>query len=217
MQILIDAIRFITLSQLALVIFLLWGIPKKRQYHWLTLFFGICLSAYLLTYWQPILDSKLVFYTILPLSVALPLSFWLFSKTLFDDNFKWNRRYTLWVLIAVAIHTLLYLLNGNLWESIEGDWKNLAKLPPYLISMLFVLLGLLEGFKNYESDLILERLKLRAPFIIASAVVMFLTLASLMTLQHDNLPQIFELIQKLMIGGLVFYFSISQLQLKEIE
>ena len=213
MQLLIDAFRFIALGQLTILLVLLIKSKHKHAYTWTTAFFIISIWAYLLAYWEPINDHKWLFFLLFPFSIALPINFWLFSKSTFDDAFRWTPKLQRWVILLIAIHTCLYLYNAYIWNDLTGDWRILAFLPPYLLSILFALLGIVEAVRNFESDLLVQRQRFRYPFIIISAIVILITLASLMALQHDNLPLEVELLQKLIILSLSIYFSYHQLTL----
>ncbi len=214
MQIFIDILRFTALSQIILLLLFLSKKENKSSQVWVTIFFGCCAIAYLLAYWSPIFENRPLFLALLPFSVALPLSFWLFSKSLFDDSFKWQPTYTYWTIGIILLHYSLYFLNGIVWGNLTEDWQTIAKLPPYILSLFFVLMGILEAIRNYEADLVIPRLQFRYPFIMITSIIMLLTTASLMALQHDNLPQLIELIQKILITFSVFYFVINQLALK---
>lgn len=171
--------------------------------------------AYLIAYWPPIKANFWLFHSILPFSVALPLSFYLFSKALFDDGFRWKRKYAGLILLVVGLHTSLYVFNGLFWRHLEEDTKVLAYLPPYLISLGFVIAGLFEAIKNYRDDLVPGRIRFRMLFILLSAFLMILTITSLMALQHDNLPTTIEFIQKLGILLLGLLFSSYLLNINE--
>lgn len=214
MQVFIDVLRFIAIGQITLLLAILLKTPNKKLYIWAAIFFGFCVNIYLLAYWGPIAELNYLFLTILPFSIAVPFSFWTLSKTIFDDNFTWKSSYAIWMIVIILMHTFLFLLNGYVWNDLSGDWKIIAFLPPYLLSMFFVIMGIFEALRNYHADLILVRLRFRYPFILISALVMFITLSSLMALQHDTLPLGFELVQKIAIVILTFYFSINQLQFK---
>ncbi|MDW3652274.1 MAG: helix-turn-helix domain-containing protein [Bacteroidia bacterium] len=177
--------------------------------------FALSLMAYLIAYWEPVKSNFWLFHTILPFSVAVPLSFYLFSKALFDDVFRWKKKYLWLILGIVVLHTSLYVFNGLFWSNLEDDIKVLAYLPPYLISLAFVIAGLFEAMKNYQGDLVPGRIRFRMLFILLSAFLMILTISSLMALQHDELPTLIEFVQKLGILLLVLLFSIYLLNINE--
>ncbi|MEM8892391.1 MAG: helix-turn-helix domain-containing protein [Bacteroidota bacterium] len=215
MEFFIDIFRFVTVGQLLLTLIIVLRSDKKNFFSLSASFFALALMAYLIAYWPPVKANFWLFHTILPFSVAVPLSFYLFSKALFDDGFRWKGKYLWFILATVALHTSLFVFNGLLWSNLEEDVKVLAYLPPYLISLGFVIAGLFEALKNYKVDLVPGRTRFRMLFIMLSAFLMILTISSLMALQHDNLPTAIEFVQKLGIFLLVLIFSIYLLNINE--
>ena len=75
------------------------------------LFFFLCTLSYLLGYWELIHWPTAIFQLVFFFSVLFPISLWLLSKALFDDEFQWNRPFLIQVAVAGLIIYVLYRLN----------------------------------------------------------------------------------------------------------
>lgn len=209
MQLFTDILRFATISQLLLLSIIFLKKDGFRQYAVPAGLFCLSVTGYLFVDWgqlPPVL--QLLF---LAPAFALPYCFWLFSKSVFDDNFR-LAPWVWWVLVG-----LLALLFVNYYfrrfVGPEGIWFKLSEMLHHGQSMLFIILGIAEAARNREADLLQSRLQFRTIFIFLTALLMVATVLSELAFPADA-PAELSFIQKLVIAGLTFYFTANRLEFK---
>ena len=74
-----DILRFATISQILLLVWLFWSERRGKKGMGICLFFGCTVAGYLLVDWQPLQRCSAVFYPLLVLPFLAPVAFWLFS------------------------------------------------------------------------------------------------------------------------------------------
>ena len=114
------------------------------------------------------------------LSIAGVLSFWLLAKSLFEDEFHWRWRYLLMFLILVALSLLGHYLTYNDWQGHihwirqtpqqNGPWG----LAPFMLMVFALLLAsLYTALKDWRTDLVETRRRVRVIFVTLVAGLMF--------------------------------------------
>ena len=209
MQLFTDILRFATISQLLLLGFLLLKKGRSWQYFLPTTLFCLSVTGYLLVDWEQLPDE--LFLIFLGPAFALPYGFWLFSKSLFDDNFRFER-WVWWMLLVLL--TLLFINYAfRLRLSPESALAKLLQLLHHAQSLLFIILGIVEAARNRSADLLQTRLQFRPVFIVLTAMLMTATVLS-ETAFPDDTPPVLEFLQKLVIAGLTFFFTAKHLEFK---
>lgn len=168
--------------------------------------------GYLLAYWEPVQSEKVVFRIAFFFSVALPFAFWLLSKALFDDDFKWSLKYWILAITVPIAHNVLYDLN----EFVSAEFYIPFKIVPYLISVTFIVLVIYESLKNKDNDLVLSRLKKRNIFVIFSSFLALFSVYFFFVEDPLQLPPTFELIQNFVLSIFIFLFFYSQFDYKNL-
>ena len=184
------------------------ALPKERFLP--AVAFSMGAVGYLLVDWNP-MDTYWGFYLLLIPAYWLPFTFWLFSRSIFEDHFR-LRPWMAWGLVMVVLLQFLFFLNHRyqlLGES--DDVAPIIWMLPRAVSLLFVVLGIISSTRNREADLILARLQFRRVFLFLTAAIIVLTLISEIAFQEREAPIWLELIQKGVIAGLTFYFAYRQL------
>lgn len=212
MTYLTDILRFAAIGQILLLLGLFWRNKGNQQNTIPIQLFGWCIVGYLLADWSPIKNYPAIFFPLLMLPFLAPVAFWLFSKSLFDDGYQWRRSFG-WLLAAMAgIHYLAFFQQPDLplQEGIQILFEWLIQ----LVSLTFIVLGILEAARNREADLVLSRLHFRTIFIITTAGLMAITVLSEVSLRGTAPPPILNAAQKAFIFGLTVFFSLRLLSLK---
>lgn len=209
-----DILRFAAIGQLLLLLGLFRRDRNNQQNTIPSQLFGLCIIGYLLADWPPVKEYPAIFMPLLVLPFLAPATFWLFSKSLFDDNYQWRRLYG-WLFTAlVGMHyfAFIHFQEPNLpsKESIHILFEWLLQ----LVSLTFIVLGILEAAHNREADLVLSRLHFRKIFIIITAGLMAITLLSELSLRGAPPPPMLNVAQKAFIFGLNVFFSLRLLSLK---
>lgn len=209
-----DILRFAAIGQILLLLMLLRRDRNNQPNTLPTQLFGLCIIGYLLADWSPMKEYPVIFLPLLVLPFLVPASFWLFSKSLFDDNYHWRRSYGWMFTAIVGVHYFAFIQfqNPNLLsrESIQILFEWLLQ----LVSLTFIVLGILEAAHNREADLVLSRLHFRKVFIIITAGLMAITLLSEVSLRGTPPPQILNFAQKAFIFGLNIFLTLRLLSLQ---
>lgn len=163
--------------------------------------------------WQPIHTSA-AYYIFLVTAFGLPYAFWLFSRSIFEDEFR-LRPWMIWLAgVVIMIQFGLFFLNNFYRSELSQAAFKLIHIFKYAISLCFVILAISAALAGREADLINSRLKFRSSFILLTAVLIALTLLTELVFQEEEVPAWLELMQKLTFAGLTFYFAFRQLELK---
>jgi hypothetical protein len=175
MSFLTDILRFAAIAQILLLLGLFRRDRGSQQGTIPILLFGLCIVGYLLVDWPPMKHQPAIFLPLLVLPFLAPAAFWLFSKSLFDDNYRWRRSFG-WLLAAVAaVQYFGFIQIRQPFLPLPVSIQILLEWLLQLFSLTFILLGILEAARNREADLLLSRLQFRTVFIIATAGLMALT------------------------------------------
>jgi AraC-like DNA-binding protein len=162
--------------------------------------------SFLLAYWQQIQSSGIFYQILFFLAIQLPFALWLLSKSMFDDDFQWTWKF--WLLLAAvpAIHYLLYQSNSRPGAGLSDDFRFF----PYLLSVIFIILAIVESLKNREDDLVLSRLRKRNVFMLFSSLLALVSVFFFFTNDPLHLPLTFELIQNTLSCIFILWFFGSQ-------
>ncbi|MCL3779026.1 AraC family transcriptional regulator [Prolixibacteraceae bacterium JC049] len=167
--------------------------------------FLVTLVGYLLAYWEPVKQFTWLLQTSFFLSVSLPFAFWLASKAVFDDNFRWSAKYWLLVISMPVVCNVLYGLGHVLPEDI---WQNI-RFTPYLLSMFFIVLVVYEAVKGRENDLIIARLSKRNVFVLFSSFMALFSVYLFFVEDPLKLPVAFDAFQNFVTAIFLFLFFYS--------
>ena len=211
---LVDIIRFITVSHLVVLIFLVCKAPIKKQELGIMVYMAACTIGFLLADWDPLQEYPWIFLPILVLPMTLPFAFWQFSKVLFDDDYFWRPWY-LWLILGILVIHYACLFGKQLaWFTEDSAVWTLSILIPQVVSIFFVFLAIIEAVRNRSSDLILSRMHFRTIFVFVTALAIVLTILFEIGLSNQRPSLGLELWQKLSIAALIFYFSLQRLAFK---
>lgn len=190
-ELLSDGFRAASLVLLCAFVFTVILDEKKSFRKVILLAFLITLIGYQLAYWQP-LQSYPVFNAIcFFFSMQVPLAFWIMSKAFFDDDFEWNLSYWILIFLVPVLHYMLYRFNE--WEL--SFFSEELRFLPYLLSVLFIVLAIIEAVRNREDDLLVSRLKQRNLFVLFSALLALTSVFFFFTKDPVQLPPPYELVQ----------------------
>jgi len=176
---------------------------KKKVF----LLFLLTFLGYLLAYWRPLQTYPYLYHISFFLSIQLPFAFWLMSKAFFDDDYTWDWKYWLLVTLVPVLHYLLYRLNEVPASTYSDDFRFL----PYLLSVAFIVLAIIEALGNRENDLVESRLKKRNIFVIFSSLLALASVYFFFTGDPLLLPLSFELIQNALSCLFILWILSTQL------
>ena len=149
-------------------------------------------------------QESLLYKVVLTGAICIPVFFWILSKAIFDDHFNLTWITGVWFLVQVIPHMHHYI-KGVVPDQIASILNIISE----LISIGFVVAGLLVAFKTRQGDLIETRLRFRNIFIIITAVLIGLTLIVEATsfAQESKVP--LQILQRTSMLGLTTYFLLS--------
>lgn len=212
--VLIDLLRFVSIGVLLLIPLVLLNKSVRNQQIYLPSAFCLTIVSYLLADWH-FLQTTFFLVVLLVGTFSLPVVFWLFSKSLFEDDFELNWLHFLILTAVIGINFFLFFAKSN---SIFSDNPLIVTVFSFLsqaISLIFVFLAVFTAFRDKENDLIEGRLQLRKHFILGATILIGLTLLAEVSLMQNAAPEILNLAQKLGIAVLVFYFAVQNLAFED--
>ena len=211
LEYIIDLARIINLTMMVLVIILFIKNWKRDQNVKIGISYLVSLIFYLLVSWKIIYESTL-YYIVIIGDLSVPILFWYFSKSIFDDNFKLGKIHVaLYVVIVVVNYSLFYLNhqvepNTNIWIAYMITHFS------QMTSLAFVILGIVEAFRNRSIDLLESRIKLRSMFILTAGSLNVITLIITISGNWEAHKEYFNFFQIIAIGViliLVFLFLVE--------
>lgn len=213
MDSLIDIFRFFTISQLIVLIVAVLRSEIKREQVWATAFLCTSVMCYLLADWEATYQS-IFFEPILIITFCVPFSFWIFSKTLFDDDFRFRRWW--WGLLAgvITVEYLIHLQCNHLLFPLSDEENVIFQLLHYAIAFSFIVLAIVEAAKNRVDDLVVERFQFRNIFLALCAAAIALTLLTELAFLNTSPPIGLELFQKVFIYTIGLLFALQILGVK---
>jgi AraC-like DNA-binding protein len=207
MDLLTDILRFVAIAQILLLLALFGRDKGKQRGAGHILFFGLCIVGYLLVDREQTQGHPAIFLPLLTLPFLAPAAFWLFSKSIFDDDYRWQPSLG-WLLAGVvAVQYVGFFQTRQPFLPLPESIQLLLGWLLQLMSLAFILLGLLEAVRNREADLLLSRLQFRTGFIVTTAGLMLLTVLSEVSLRGASPPPVLDVAQKASIAGLAIFFS----------
>lgn len=205
MQTLLLIIRLFAISQLLLLMVLLWRSTISRRVVWITCSFCVGLAGYLIIS-SGIPKEHTLFYPLLLITSTFPWSFWMLSQLLFDDDFE-VKPWMLWLLLGVlGYNSILYFSALNSWVEKDSEVGLLLQLVMFCLSLGFILMSLVQALKNSTADLVQDRITFRSWFVGSTATLMMLTVLTEIAFMSNEPPLWLELVQKTIILGLLMYF-----------
>ncbi|MBS1508509.1 MAG: helix-turn-helix transcriptional regulator [Bacteroidetes bacterium] len=181
---------------------------KYAMHLWAGIGFTLCVFCYLIIE-APFLQQPVVHGLIMTGSISVPVFFWMLSKSIFDDHFKFQPSMMGWFALQVAPHFHHYYNCGS-WLS--PQFTLILNITNQLISLGFVFAGMYEAFKTKQFDLIESRLRFRNAFIIVTAVLIGMTViieATPLVQQSKDLLQVLQRSSILLLTG---YFLVSNFE-----
>jgi len=175
--------------------------------------FTICVLGYLIVDWEP-LQLHLMFYFFLVLAIALPFAFWLFSQSLFNDEFRLRRWMGLVLIGFLLIQLSFFIVSCQPFQEDLESMIPVISIAQHLLPLFFVVLGIVSAARDRQADLIITRFQFRMHFILLTAILIILTLLSEIAFQGNDVPVFLDLSQKIFIAVLTFFFASHRLIFK---
>ncbi|MCI5056885.1 MAG: helix-turn-helix domain-containing protein [Flavobacteriales bacterium] len=207
------------ITLICLIILILLREVKKAKNIIFAVFFLLAALTFLIVY-DKVLQPELWVLALIPIGFNSSYFFWLFSKSVFDDNLRLHYKHFIYFLIASAIMLLSFLQSSHqiLFDPNTTDIgiQLFVKAVPALMSLLFVVLAILESQKGRDKDLIETRIAFRCYFIPLTAGLFVLTIAGRLSgSDFTNIPPYIDFIHKLIILAILLPFLYLRVQFKK--
>lgn len=143
-------------------------------------------------------------------AISIPVLFWLLSRAIFDDHFRFKPLLLVWFLVIIISHFDFFLSGVIQWQGFEP----LASIVARLTSLGFVVAGLYTALRTKRADLIDSRIRFRNIFIIVTATLIGVTLiVEVVSIERDTVT-VLQVLQRSSIFAITLYFLISTFEIR---
>ncbi len=209
-------LKLVTMTLFFYHALLLFAHQRHTRVGWTGTLFLFCMGCYLIcTLIVGLPEYDLLRFMVLPGCIGGPFFFWLFARSLFDDNFRPGLPH--WMLLAfVEVFTLFkhYRWPEALFTAIaqEPFATGMLNLFPQVISLGLVASVVFTAYAGREEDLLEGRRRLRSVFIILIGVYALAVLISEIALKNvDRAPMLLEGLHFSTLLGFNLYFGVHGL------
>jgi AraC-like DNA-binding protein len=191
----------LALTSLALITSL-----RQGKHLWAAIGFSLCVLSYLVIE-TSLVQESLLRVVVLTGSASVPLFFWLLSKSIFEDQFKFTPSLIAWFLLLIGTHVPHYACDVEFPMVLVISFE----MADHLISFVLLFMAIYVALKTRQTDLVETRLRFRSKYIFTTALLIAITLVveaapESVTLQYKDPLQV---AQRLTILGLTVYFLLS--------
>ncbi|MCR9142415.1 MAG: helix-turn-helix transcriptional regulator [bacterium] len=214
MTALLDSLRFICISHLAIYIVFLLGHYRRVNSARYAAAFCAGLICYLIYPLALRLGAPLwLQVALLAIMSSQAFCFWMLALSFFRDGFRSRWHHWLILSLRVACALALYFAYPDAELSPVGEF--LYSLPLVLFSVILAGLGVYEALREYATDLIESRRRLRVWYLsVGGGAIVFVALFRL-GIAGPDLREIHELATTSITLLLIYAFFLSGLQLRK--
>lgn len=138
-------------------------------------------------------------------AISIPVFYWLLSRSVFDDHFRFHSSLLIWFLALLLPH-LNFFVDGLLpWHGFQQVSSVLAR----LASLGFVLAGVYVAVRTRQSDLVDSRIRFRNIFLFGTAALIGVTLIVELIKIDRDVVIVLQVLQRSAILAITFYFLLS--------
>jgi AraC-like DNA-binding protein len=139
-------------------------------------------------------------------SICIPVFFWMMSRAIFDDHFRYHSSILFWFLAQAVPHTHHYLYPLVL---VPKPIHQALDILSQTVSLGFVFAGIFVAIRTRTGDLIESRRKFRRVFAGLTAGLIGLTLIIESTPLAKESAEVLQILQRSSIIGLSGYFLLA--------
>ena len=198
-------IQVATATLLGLVCVLLVKHSRGALHTWTGIGFTLSILCYVVIESDTIRSVKVLQIVAAMGAISIPVLFWMLSRAIFDDHFKFSPPLLIWFIVIIIPHFNFFVSGLN-----PGSvFAQLASITARLTSLGFVLAGLYTALRTKRADLIDSRIRFRTTFIITTATLIGVTLiVEVVPIEQDTVI-ILQVLQRSAIFAITFYFLLS--------
>jgi AraC-like DNA-binding protein len=198
-------IQVATATLLVLVCVLLIKHSRSGLHTWTGIGFTLSILCYVVIESETIQSSEGLRIVAIIGAVCIPVLFWLLSRAIFDDHFRFTPSLLIWFIVIIVPHFNVFisgLIPGSAFEQ-------LVSIAARLTSLGFVLAGLYTALRTKRSDLIDSRISFRNTFIVTTATLIGVTLiVEVVPIEQDTVV-VLQVLQRSAIFAITLYFLLS--------
>lgn len=210
MQELNGIVQVATATLLGLVCVLLARYSRGGLHTWTGIGFTLSILCYVTIESETIQSLPALRVTATIGAISIPVLFWLLSRAIFDDHFRFKPLLLVWFLVIIISHFDFFLSGVVQWQGFEP----LASIVARLTSLGFVVAGLYTALRTKRADLIDSRIRFRNIFIIATATLIGVTLiVEVVSIERDTVT-VLQVLQRSSIFAITLYFLISTFEIR---
>jgi AraC-like DNA-binding protein len=194
-----------TATLLLLVCILLARHSKIGLNTWTGIGFSVSILCYLIVETDVIQSIPLLRIIVSIGAISIPVLFWLLSRAIFEDDFRFRASLLIWFLVLLIPH-----LNFFLDDVIPGSaFRQLSSVVARLASLGFVLAGLYTALKTKRGDLVDERIRFRNIFLVTTAALIGITLIVEIIPIDQQTITVLQVLQRSSIFAITLFFLLS--------
>ncbi len=178
---------------------------KQAMHLWAGIGFTLSIFCYMIIE-TPFVQESFLRVIVLTGSICVPVFFWLLSKSIFEDHFKFAPILGLSFLLQIIPHFHHYL---NCQIDLTKQITTLFDIITQIISLSFVFAAIYVAIKTKQIDLVEKRLRFRNTFIIITAALIGITLIVEATPLIKESKDLLQVMQRSSILLLTGYFLLS--------
>jgi len=210
MQELNGIIQVATATLLGLVCVLLVRHSRGGLHTWTGIGFALSIVCYVVIESRTIQAWEVLRIVATVGAICIPVLFWLLSRAIFDDHFRFTVSLFIWFIIIIIPH-FDFFLSGLILGS---GFEQLSSIIGRLTSLGFVLAGLYTALRTKRADLIDLRIRFRNIFIIATATLIGVTLIVEVVPIGKGTVVVLQVLQRSAIFAITLYFLLSNFGLR---
>src|SRR5688572_22726441 len=156
---------------LLLVCILLARHSKSGLNTWAGIGFAISIFCYLIVESYAIQSIPILRIVVSLGAICIPVLFWLLSRAIFEDNFRFRASVLIWFLVLIIPHLNFFLD----YIAPESPFRQLFTVVARFISLGFVAAGLYTALRTRRGDLVDSRIRFRNIFLSGTAALIGVT------------------------------------------
>lgn len=210
MQELNGVIQVATATLLGLVCVLLARFSRGGLHTWTGIGFTLSILCYVTIESETVQSFQALRVIAAIGAISIPVLFWLLSRAIFDDHFRFKPSLLVWFFVIIISHFDFFLSSVIQWPGFEPLTSIVAR----LISLGFVVAGLYTALRTKRADLIDSRIRFRNIFIILTATLIGVTLiVEVVSIERDTVT-VLQVLQRFSIFAITLYFLISNFEIR---
>jgi AraC-like DNA-binding protein len=143
-------------------------------------------------------------------AISIPVLFWLLSRAIFDDHFKFRWSLLSWFLVLLIPHLNFFVSDFIPWTG----FRPVSGIVARLTSLGFVLAGLYTALRTRKGDLVDSRIRFRNIFLLATAALIGVTLIVELIEINRDIIMVLQVLQRSAIFALTLYFLLSNVGIR---